>query len=263
MRFNWSWLLLNGGRCAALALAVAVSAGTGGQASGAETPPGTAALTIEVPLAIEIEQAADTPLPIRVSPEAAVPRQAMVLIRGLSPSMTLNNGRLFDSGVWAVRAADLPGLRITAPGTTSEKLRLSVSVVALDGAVLATAESNLGVIPASPGSRSQRQAVANRGKPQLTLEDVENAQIYMKKGEENLRAGNVVVARLFYNRAATAGWAAGALALGSTYDSAELTRLNIAGDLQPDPVLARKWYEKALDMGAVEARERLQRLSGR
>lgn len=81
---------------------------------------------------------------------------------------------------------------------------------------------------------------------------------HMARGDALLREGNVSAARLFYERAAAQGWAPAALALGSTYDAAELARMGVLG-VAPDPAKARAWYEKARDLGALEASARLGR----
>ncbi len=233
------------------------------------SPQGTA---IKVPTSFEIEMAAESPLPIRITPDGGTAEKAMLLIRNLPPSVALTEGRLFNSGVWAVRVADLPRLRIAAPAHTVEKRRLSFSLVTLDGTVLANAESTLAVVPAitarqpttaAPARDAQASISASAPTPSLTLEEIERAQLFMRKGEENLRVGNVVVARLFFTRAATAGWAPGAFALASTYDPAELQRLAVAGGINSDTALARKWYKRADELGAIEARDRLRRLRSR
>ena len=81
----------------------------------------------------------------------------------------------------------------------------------------------------------------------------------MKKGDEQLAEGNVAAARLFYERAADAGLAQGAMALAATFDGAELARLGVRG-IQPDPKQARRWYERARQLGANDAEERLRRI---
>lgn len=238
--------------------------------AGAQASP--AGMGIQVPSRLEVEIAAESPLPIRITPDGSAPEKAMVLIRDLPASVALTEGRLFDSGVWAVRVADLPRLRIAAPAHTVEKRRLFLSLVSLDGTVLANAESSLAVVPAMTARQPRTAATARDArpstsaatpKPSLTLEEIERAQLFMRKGEENLHAGNIVVARLFFTRAATAGWAPGAFALARTYDPAELKRIAIAGGINSDPALARKWYKRADELGAIEARDRLRRLRNR
>lgn len=94
----------------------------------------------------------------------------------------------------------------------------------------------------------------------LSLEENEKIQAFMRKGEENLRSGNINLARLFYKRSADAGWAPGAMALAGTYDTEELARMDVVGGIQPDAVLAKKWYEVARDLGSAAAQQKLQRL---
>ena len=82
------------------------------------------------------------------------------------------------------------------------------------------------------------------------------------KGVEQLERGNVFAARKFFEHATAAGLAQSAVALAGTYDPDELAKIKIVG-LQPNIEEARKWYEKARELGAVEASERLRRLGAR
>jgi len=52
------------------------------------------------------------------------------------------------------------------------------------------------------------------------------------------------------------------VALAETYDPDELSHLRVRG-MQPDVAAARRWYERALQLGAPEADARLRRLSAR
>ena len=71
--------------------------------------------------------------------------------------------------------------------------------------------------------------------------------------------GGIAQARLLYERAAEAGLAQGAMAMAATYDPAELQRLGVRG-LKPDQDQARRWYERARQLGAADAEQRLRRL---
>jgi hypothetical protein len=99
--------------------------------------------------------------------------------------------------------------------------------------------------------------------PALTPQDRQRALDFLKKGEEMFAAGNVGAARLFYERAADAGLAEGALALAATFDPDELARRQVLGGVQPDRAAARRWYGRALELGASEAENRLDRLGAR
>ena len=84
----------------------------------------------------------------------------------------------------------------------------------------------------------------------------------MAQGEKLPSAGqHRACARQYFQRAAEAGLAAGALRLAATYDPAELSRIQAQG-VVPDRAEARKWYERARELGAPEAEERLARLGG-
>jgi TPR repeat protein len=49
------------------------------------------------------------------------------------------------------------------------------------------------------------------------------------------------------------------MALAGTYDAAELSQLHALG-IAPNPKEARRWYERARELGAAGAAEQLQRL---
>ena len=95
------------------------------------------------------------------------------------------------------------------------------------------------------------------------FEALERIMLCMQKGEAGLKSGNITVARAFFTQAADAGWAEGALALGATYDPVELENMRMLGGIQPDPDMARRWYETAVRLGSRTAETRLQRLSER
>lgn len=84
---------------------------------------------------------------------------------------------------------------------------------------------------------------------------------FITRAREQLAEGNVAVARLFFERAAKAGLAYGALGVGETFDPVELARQRVLG-ITPDPETARQWYRQASQLGAPEADERLRRLGG-
>ena len=72
-------------------------------------------------------------------------------------------------------------------------------------------------------------------------------------------SGKSTQARLLYERAADAGHAPAAMALAATFDATELERLKVRG-IAADPKAARRWYERARELGAADAEERLRRL---
>ena len=82
--------------------------------------------------------------------------------------------------------------------------------------------------------------------------DTDEMTRLIKRGKDFLAQGNFASARLLFKRAADAGSAEAALALGSTYDPSVIKQLG-AVSITPDIDAALKWYGTAADHGSVEA----------
>jgi TPR repeat protein len=76
----------------------------------------------------------------------------------------------------------------------------------------------------------------------------EEIAMMVERGRLLFEAGDLAAARLFFRRAANAGDAAAAIAMGATYDPDVLTQRFIRG-IEADPLEAQKWYERAREMG--------------
>ena len=96
--------------------------------------------------------------------------------------------------------------------------------------------------------------------PKPPAENRADLLLLLEKGRENVRLGNVQIARQFYQRAAEKGLAEAAFALAITYDPQELARMKGVAGVLPDIRLAKKWYEKARELGSPEAAARLSAL---
>jgi len=77
-----------------------------------------------------------------------------------------------------------------------------------------------------------------------------------------MAVGDVAAARIVFQRAAQAGDAAAALAMGATYDPLVLNKIGVVG-VTADPDKARGWYVKAQQLGSPEAPRRLELLAHR
>jgi hypothetical protein len=248
---------------------------------------------INIGKVVLVEPASETPMPIQVGPIDAIPRNSFVRIRGVPAAAVLSEGHSIAPGSWAVPLSVLPNLRISIPVGVSGKSDITIALVQIDGTVLADARAALVVAaaeliaPAQPTEPRQR-SVASVGTPPSPLdaspppasrqtapaagqparepppltEDQKRALAFIVRGRAQAQLGNIAAARLFYRRAADADLAEGALALAGTYDPVELATMGVAG-VQPDVAIARQWYEKARELGAREAEERLRRLSAR
>ncbi|MET0631819.1 MAG: hypothetical protein ABWY92_13235 [Xanthobacteraceae bacterium] len=92
--------------------------------------------------------------------------------------------------------------------------------------------------------------------------DPEEIKLLTKQGEQFAAAGDLVTARMLFQRAAEAGDATAAIALGATYDPDVLAKLEVVG-MGADVEKARIWYRKAESFGSPEASRRLNALANR
>lgn len=217
---------------ASLALALVAGQPTRGQP--ADRP------HIRVARTITAQPATAVAFPIQVG---QVPPNSFVRVRGLPPMAALSEGHAISPGVWAVPLNVLAHLTITLPATAMGSADVVVALIGRDGSVLVETRCTL-VIAALPPP---------------TPYDRERALQFLEKGNAQLAQGLIAPARLLYERAADLGLAEAALALARTYDAAELERLQLRG-IQPDTKEARRWYERALALGAPDAEQRLKRL---
>ena len=111
--------------------------------------------------------------------------------------------------------------------------------------------------PGSPPGPAESPA-QSAPKPAIVLDDSE-IDTLIKRGKNLLSDGDFAAARVLFERAANAGSAEAALALGSTYDPLVIKRLG-AIMVRPDIENARKWYQIAADRGSAAARLQLANL---
>jgi hypothetical protein len=235
------------------------------------------------------EPGGDTEIAIQVGPAEAIPRNSFVRLRGLPPGALLTDGHSVSPGSWAIPIAGLTGLKVTAQPTLQGRSQIEVALVTADGGVLAQARAALVFAPvnlvAPPPAELRDGSAALRAGAAITpavqppaqsgpalaaplaparpiVTEREDVRKLRQRGEALLADGNIAQARLFFQRAAEGGSGLAAMALARTYDPEELVRLGTLG-LQPDSAMARRWYERARDLGVAEAAERLARLAGR
>jgi hypothetical protein len=104
-------------------------------------------------------------------------------------------------------------------------------------------------------------AVARNRPAVPTLSGAEIAAL-LARGDWLFAMGDVVSARLLYDRAAGVGEARAAVKLGETFDPAFLSRLNLRVQ-RADSDMAVFWYRRARELGASDARSRLIRLKAK
>jgi hypothetical protein len=113
------------------------------------------------------------------------------------------------------------------------------------------------VPPVGLGERS----TATPSSPVVVRPSPRAAELFAR-GQEAERAGDMSGARRLYAASADQGNATAARSLGRLYDPAYLKQTALGG-IDPDPALARRWYERAVAMGDAQAAPLLQALAAR
>ena len=179
------------------------------------------------------------------TPKSSVGETAAMLERGTP------GAREFRNSSTAARAPK----PLSQQETTPNDLRPPAN------AELRTAKSSAGeaVAMLQPGTPSAQAPLSS---PAVRALDAEQIKLLMKQGEQFIAAGDVVTARTAFQRAAEAGDAKAAVALGATYDPTVLAKLGVVG-ISADVAKARSWYQKAEKLGSPDARQRLELLADR
>ena len=111
-------------------------------------------------------------------------------------------------------------------------------------------------VAAIPEQQSEASPASKQPLPKPTVTPDDNEiQMLIKRGNNLFKDGDFAAARLLFERAAKAGSAEAALALGSTYDPSVIKQLG-AVSVTPDLDRALKWYETAADRGSADAADR-------
>jgi hypothetical protein len=228
---------------------------------------------IKISTAILVQPASQVPMPIQIEPADALPSNSFVRLRGLPPGVSLTEGFAIEAGVWAVPLFGLATLEITVPVDVSDQSSFLVTLVDMEGTILAEATSALIVGPAvvlAPADeeraadvrvdsrienkplafRPPRNRQPTRPLAELSTQDRAGVEKLLARGEKYLAQGNIAGARAFFRHAAAAGLAVGASLLAATYDPVELQRLQVVG-LIADRDEAVKWYERARELRAL------------
>jgi TPR repeat protein len=201
-----------------------------------------------------------------------------VVIGGYAAGSTFSTGQALSRTAWVLSPSQIDGAVITPPSGFAGAMDLLFELRLADGHVVDRKRARLEWSAPPPVAslevpRDPPQALAappltpTAPVPQdppsavRTLSSAELAAL-LRRGNELVSLGDLVGARLVFERAAQAGDSRAALALASTYDPLVLQQLGERG-LAPDIAMARFWYEKAKELGSKEAPERLEVLVSR
>jgi hypothetical protein len=200
-----------------------------------------------------------------------------VVIGGYAPGSTFSTGRPLGRTAWVLSPSQIDGAVITPPSGFAGAMDLFFELRRADGRVVDRKRARLEwsapppvaspeVPPVAPPALAATAVTPLPARPDppsgaRTSSPAELAGL-LKRGNELVSRGDLVGARLVFERAAQAGDSRAALTLASTYDPLVLQKLGERG-LAPDVAMARFWYEKAKELGSKEAPERLEVLVSR
>ena len=208
-------------------------------------------------LIVERRQAfANEPLPLAVSLSGATGGES-VLLSGLAAGTRLSSGGPLGLTGWRLPAGDLGRVMAYAPRDFVGAMDAAVDLRLPNDAIIDSQILRLEWVPKQTEPQPPRTAAPVA--PVVRL-DAEEMATLLRRGQEFFRTGDISSARHMLRRAAGGGSAQAALALGATFDPDVLAQLGVIG-FEPDPAQARAWYQKAAELGSIEATRRLERLA--
>jgi hypothetical protein len=107
----------------------------------------------------------------------------------------------------------------------------------------------------SPPQRASGFSTATTAMPPASPPMAAEIADLLARGDSFVVIGDIASARVFYERAASAGDGRAALRMGTTFDPAFLRRAGLPGTFG-DPAQARSWYRRAFDLDDEVKRRR-------
>jgi hypothetical protein len=159
-----------------------------------------------------------------------------------------------------VEAQAIPPMEVRAMPPVEARPGAAAEATAVEAAFVPERPPSVSAVPgpapSSAPAASSPPASAAPSKPALSAQEIADL---VERGRVLFESGDVAAARLFFRRAASAGDAAAALAMGATYDPDVLAKRFVRG-IGADLEEARTWYEKARELGSPEGPRRLETL---
>jgi hypothetical protein len=199
-------------------------------------------VTLTVPSTIEAESGKESPFGITLN-SADPPLRSSITIQGLPEGTTLSDGRPYGDGGWTLKPDEVSDLRLRLPKGVSGHTNLRIALIGADGSPIAGAATQLNVANPPISRPEEKELIAG----------------LIAHGQKMIDVGYLAGARGYFKRAAEAGSADAALALGATYDPNFISDIGVKG-IKGDSAEARAWYERALELGSLYAQEKLEDL---
>jgi hypothetical protein len=221
----------------------------------------------------------DFPLPRSLEPERMPPpptrsrrhKLRALLIITVASVFAIPLGYYFSTGGWSPPSRPSPGPQTASLGLQSNAPPSSIVQQEVPPTIARDDDRGM-LAPSETSSQPPRRPSEGEtvvmlqpsaaDDPAIRMLDPEVIKLLMRQGEQLIAAGDVVTARTVFQRAAEAGNADAAIALGATYDPNVLAKLGVVG-VSADVGKARSWYQRAETLGSPDARGRLNVLADR
>ena len=197
------------------------------------------------------------PIPLGVSLNGASGEETLTMV-GLANGTRLSAGAALGLTGWQMSARDVGTAFAYAPKDFVGVMDAAIDVRSARDRLVDSQFMRLEWLPKKETRLTPRP---DQPKPPPAIQQIDPEEIatLTKRGEDFLKSGDIVSARLLLRRAASAGNARAALTLGVTFDPVFLAEQGVLG-FAPDVAQAREWYERAAELGSAEAQRRLDRL---
>jgi hypothetical protein len=189
--------------------------------------------------------------------------------RTLAPERIVEAPALLEPVSVETRASpELPSVAapvIPAPAVSGQAVRAEAPQLEAPRAEAAKAEIVSGppaTVAAEDKEAPAPPAVAQASAPAPATAIPQDVKLLVEQGRQFFDVGDLIAARILFLRAANAGDATAAVAMGATYDPVVLAERGVRGPAA-DLDKARHWYEKAKAMGSQEGPRRLEMLANR
>jgi hypothetical protein len=211
-------------------------------------------------LVVDVHKAfANEPLSLGVSVDSATGHES-VLLAGLALGTRLSAGVPVSEASWQLAPRDLDVVYVYAPKDFIGIMNTAVNLLSANQRLIESRAVRLEWIVklnSSPPTRQTEPEAVNA--PAVQPMNPEDA-VLMERGRDLLKSGDVASARLVFNSLANAGIADAALALATTYDPRYLAQHNLIG-VAGDQTKAHDWYQRASELGSIEASRILARIN--
>jgi hypothetical protein len=207
-------------------------------------------IVLTAPTRIEGKTGEEIAFDIAIDSAESLPARSIIVIRAMPEGASFSQGRPYDATEWNLRPDEIGDLKLKLPKVAGGKSELRVELMAADGTVLASATTELNLLP------DPKAALI------LRSDESERVNDLIEHGQKMIDVGYLAGARAYFQRAAEAGSGEAALQLGATYDPDFIDRIGAQG-IKADPQEASAWYERAKQLGVEGAEAKLKALKER